>query len=284
MSLHIQVFTDVPYRASSSRDVLREFDLYLPQTTTVQLPLVCYVHGGAWRSDDKTNHGGLAQRLALSLGFPVAVPNYRLTPATPTPESHFRHPKHAEDLLEFLEFLMTWAGPKDVGRAFDSQTLFLLGHSCSAHMLASIFLDSSATSPTLTPSPSLLASVKGIVVSEGLYNIDSLLFRFPTYREWFIENTFGKHESYAQFDVSRYPPRSFGTFWLVLHSKEDTLIDEPQSEGMYRHLHNLYGEDKECISFNADVLKGDHNDIFSGDEYPRVIGEFVSHVIGIIHG
>lgn len=180
---------------------------------------------------------------------------------------------------------MTWAGPKDVvGRAFDSQTLFLLGHSCSAHMLASIFLDSSATTPTLTPSPSLLASVKGIVVSEGIYNIDGLLLRFPTYGEWFIENTFGKHESYAQFDVSRYPLRSLGIFWLVLHSKEDTLIDEPQSEGMYRHLHSLYGDDKECILFNADALKGEHNDIFSGDEYPTVIGEFVSHVVGIMHG
>jgi acetyl esterase/lipase len=234
--------------------------------------------------DDKTNYSDLAQRLALSLGFPVAVPNYRLTPATPTPESHFRHPKHAEDLLEFLEFLMTWAGPEDVGPAFDSQTLFLLGHSCSAHMLASIFLDSSATSPTLTPSPSLLASVKGIAVSEGIYNIDSLLLRFPTYREQFIENTFGKHESYAQFDVSRYPLRSLGTFWLVLHSKEDTLVDEPQSEGMYRHLYDLYGEDKECISFNADALKGEHSAIFNGDEYLIVIGEFVSHVIGIIHG
>lgn len=259
--------------------------MYLPQTTTVQLPLVCYIHGGAWRSGDKTNHSALAQRLALSLGFPVAVPNYRLTPATPTPESHFRHPKHAEDLLEFLEFLMTWAGPKDVvGRAFDPQTLFLLGHSCSAHMLASIFLDSSATSPTLTPSPSLLASVKGIAVSEGIYNIDSLLLRFPKYREWFIENAFGKHETYAQFDVSRYPLRSPAIFWLVLHSKEDTLVDESQSEGMYRHLHNLYGEDKECISFNADALKGEHDGIFSGDEYPTVIGEFVSHVLGIIHG
>ena len=76
----------------------------------------------------------------------VAVPNYRLT----TPESGLQHPAHAEDLLAFLEFARAWAGP-DGDAAYDPARLYVVGHSCSAHMMASILLAPSDDAPVAFP-------------------------------------------------------------------------------------------------------------------------------------
>lgn len=48
-------FLNIPYTAFPERDPLREFDLYLPlgavdQRQAVSSPLICFVHGGAWRT------------------------------------------------------------------------------------------------------------------------------------------------------------------------------------------------------------------------------------------
>ncbi|KAJ7285943.1 hypothetical protein C8J57DRAFT_1286321, partial [Mycena rebaudengoi] len=43
------------------------------------------------------------------------------------------------------------------------QAIYLIGHSCGAYMLPSVFLDSSAVS--LTPPPAVLQAVKGIAMS-----------------------------------------------------------------------------------------------------------------------
>lgn len=45
---------DVPYTVEDARNKLREFDFYVPrrhEDISRRLPpLICFVHGGAWRS------------------------------------------------------------------------------------------------------------------------------------------------------------------------------------------------------------------------------------------
>ena len=107
-------------------------------------------------SEDKSEHAGLARRLAQLTSFAVAVPNYRLT----KPETPHRHPAHAEDLLQFLDFVLGWEGPQGVAKPYDASRIYVFGHSCSAHMLTSILLTPPADSfPTLAPSTRLLESV-----------------------------------------------------------------------------------------------------------------------------
>jgi hypothetical protein len=163
----------------------------------------------------------------------------------------FRHPGHTEDTLAFLEFITNeWTPPIEAGIDAQSISVVLIGHSCSAHMLCSIFLDSSAATPTLTPSPQLAKAVKGIAMSEGIYDLDLLVQTFPKYSEWFIDDAFGARgegKDYAQYDVTRCQLREGSTdsssdpiSWLLLHSTGDTLIDTPQSQKMYDHLLKLY--------------------------------------------
>ena len=216
------------------------------------------------------------------------MPNYRLT----KPETPIKHPAHAEDVLQFLHFLLDWEGPSDYVQkpAYDPKKLYLVGHSCSAHMLASVYLSPSPTSPTTTfpglenlePSERLLESTQGIVFSEGIYDIDLLIDSFPNYKSWFIANTFGDLESYAPFNTAAYGLRlgARHVHWLIMHSRKDTLVDLKQSEKFREHLKKLTGivENAEGESGKVkwdDTLEEDHDEVLETEGYARKVAEFV---------
>ncbi|KAI0306523.1 Alpha/Beta hydrolase protein [Multifurca ochricompacta] len=231
----MNVFWDIPYTFSPITHPLHRFDLFVPHRPPQRpvAPLICFVHGGAWRSEDKEEYSDLARSLAVHTSFPVVVPNYQLT----KPDHKVQHPAHAQDILQLLTFLLSWSGPPECQVIpYDPHRIFLMGHSCSAHMLASILLKSLETS--LVPSSALLQAVKGVIFSEGIYDIDTLLHSFPTYRDWFIVNTFGDLPTYAQYSVTKAPLRD-GTNhirWILIHSRGDTLVDKRQSQAIVEKL------------------------------------------------
>ena len=162
-----------------------------------------------------------------------------------------------------------------------------MGHSCSAHILASIVLNSDATTPELSPSTTLRAAVRGLVLSEGIYDLDMLLHRFPEYKAWFIAPAFGDRAEYTDGNVAAYQLRrsheegteegtDFRTSWMIVHSKGDTLVDEAQSEAMYTHLKSLYPVDAadRHVQLVAD-LEEEHDDVLKGDRYVDIVTKFV---------
>ncbi|KAJ7219184.1 Alpha/Beta hydrolase protein [Mycena pura] len=268
-----QVF-DIPY-IPDELDPLRSFDVHVPPDCPPHSPVLVFVHGGAWQADDKAAHRPLAERLALLSHCPVLVPNYRLT----TPDTNFQHPRHAEDVLAFLAFLTTWEGLPAV-RLHATRPLFLLGHSAGAHILAAILLDSDAATPSLAPPPSVRAAVRGAVLSEGIYDLDALLERFPAYRAWFVAPAFGARASYADVSVVRLPLRQGDSGsdmrWLIVHSTGDTLVDGPQSAAMAAHLRALYGPDAETrVQCSLDELHVEHDDAITTPLFLEMVCAFV---------
>ncbi|KAF7295014.1 Esterase lipase [Mycena indigotica] len=223
-------------------------------------------------SDDKSAHRAFATKLVEATQCRVIVPNYRLTPQVITPETKFEHPGHAEDILAFLTFLPTWA---ELGGVSD-KSVHLLGHSAGAHILASILLDSSAVTPSLMPSPIVTKMVHGVILSEGIYDIELLLERFPSYRQWFIAAAFGERDSYADVSVLKYPSRNQleGLRWLIVHSTGDTLVDIPQSQNMATHLTTLYGDSNVEAVFN--VFSVEHDDVLLEPSFSSLVRKFLN--------
>jgi len=224
-------------------------------------------------SEDKNDHAGLAKLLAESTGWPVAVPNYRLTKA----ETPLLHPGHSEDTLAFMEHVRDLRGPFDDNeQPFDRDRIYLMGHSCSAHTLASIVLDS--PHPSLKPSSGLLRSIRAVVFSEGIYDIDKLLESFPSYRDWFITAAFGDRKSFADDAVSKYSYRSDGAHirWFIVHSKGDTLVDVVQSQTMFDYLLSIEGGKSEPKKLLGDFhrLDMEHNDILGTKQFVDMVVEF----------
>jgi acetyl esterase/lipase len=79
----VRVLRDVPYvPAAGPRQRL---DLYLPETASgpaTALPLVAYIHGGAWRAGSKN---GCPARPLVHMGYAVASIEYRFSQDAPFP-------------------------------------------------------------------------------------------------------------------------------------------------------------------------------------------------------
>lgn len=148
-------------------------------------------------------------------------------------------------------------------------------------MLASIFLDSSDPTPSLTPPTSLFDNIQAIVMSEGVYDLDLLLSSFPSYREFFVEAAFGSRESYTEFSTTTFSLRTSRPQmrWLVIHSKGDSLVDQVQSDAIYKHLCQLHADIAEqadnLVFRNMDQLDEEHNIVLRGEPYIHIVGSFI---------
>jgi hypothetical protein len=137
--------------------------------------MFCAILSVAWHNEcpsreDKSGYSELANKLANITGCCVSVPNYRLTsPALP-----IRHPAHAADILQYLVHAVS-----NSNETYDPSRLYLIGHSCSTHMISSIVLDSSHNNPSLSPPQDVLDAIRGLmytITRPGETFILSLIF------------------------------------------------------------------------------------------------------------
>jgi acetyl esterase/lipase len=114
-----KVFRDVEYVPGGGHS--KSLDLYIPEGKPgVKLPLVVWIHGGAWRGGSKD--GSQAQWL-LKDGFATASINYRLS-------TEARFPAQIEDCKAAIRFLRGHA--QEYG--LDGEHIGVWGSSAGAHL------------------------------------------------------------------------------------------------------------------------------------------------------
>jgi len=116
-----KVLRDVEYVPGGGHT--RSFDLYVPEAKPgVKIPLVIWVHGGAWRGGSKDGNQAL---WLLKEGFAVASVNYRLSG-----EAHF--PAQIEDCKAAVRFLRAHAQEYGI----DGDHFGVWGSSAGGHLVA----------------------------------------------------------------------------------------------------------------------------------------------------
>ena len=130
-----KVYEDLKYRVGSSADPRKHrLDLYAPAGSG--WPVLMFVHGGGWRSGDKSLEFGGADpygnigRFYASHGIGVALVNYRLQP-----EVSWR--EQVADVAQALAWVYTHAD--DYGA--DKHAIFVAGHSSGAQLAARVAVD-----------------------------------------------------------------------------------------------------------------------------------------------
>jgi len=153
----LQVIRDVPYFSDPGADArFHSLDLYLPHGES-GLPLVFYVHGGAFRGGDKSREEGVNfVTLFTSQDLAVASVNYRLSPTV-------QHPAHIEDIAR--AFAWIFQNAREYG--IDPDEIFLAGHSAGGHLVSLLaldprYLDRHGLSPD---------RIKGVMTISGLYDV-----------------------------------------------------------------------------------------------------------------
>jgi arylformamidase len=103
-------------------------DIYGPQDGSV-LPVMIFVHGGAWSLGDKSQVD-LKPDFFVQSGFVFVSVNYRLSPAYP-------FPAQAEDVASAV----AWVHNNIANYGGDPAKMILMGHSAGAHLVALVATD-----------------------------------------------------------------------------------------------------------------------------------------------
>ncbi|MCO5613844.1 hypothetical protein L7F22_068122 [Adiantum nelumboides] len=124
-------------------DERQSVDIYLPYNRTSlksTIPLLIFIHGGAWVSENVGMYSDLAQYIA-SKGIAVALPEYRLTrykDVTPENPNTIWHPNHLEDVYAGIQTIYSKA--ENLG--YSTEQTVLVGHSAGGYMSLALALDS----------------------------------------------------------------------------------------------------------------------------------------------
>ena len=121
-------FLDVAYAGTANKE--QTLDIYLPtQTLDTRAPmLIVFLHGGAWRSGDKSEWTHFGEFFPRH-GFAFAIPNYRLSHIEDG-ELMLKHPEHLMDCAKAVEFC--WKNGEEYG--FDATRIILSGHSAGGQL------------------------------------------------------------------------------------------------------------------------------------------------------
>ena len=129
-------------------------DLYLPKGKT-NFPVLFFVHGGSWRTGDRSLYRALGNRYARA-GIAVAIPSYRLMPANP-------HPAQIEDIAAAF----AWVHNHAAGFGGDARRIYLSGHSAGGHLVSLL-----ATDPRYLEKYDLASdAIRGVISISGVYDV-----------------------------------------------------------------------------------------------------------------
>jgi len=116
----VKVERNLVYARAGSKDLL--LDLYLPERATGLLPVILWVHGGAWRGGNKENSPAIRQ---AGRGYAAASINYRLSQ-----EAIF--PAQIEDCKAAVRWLRANAARYNL----DPNRIGVWGASAGGHLVA----------------------------------------------------------------------------------------------------------------------------------------------------
>jgi acetyl esterase/lipase len=196
----------------------------------IKAPAFFYVHGGAWISSCINDFEYFGQRLA-SNGIICILAEYRLTEKS---NPGIVHPDHCDDVkkgldcsIKELEKLQQWNGE-----------LYLGGHSAGAFMTCFVLSQSKPDD-----------RIKGWIGIEGIYSIEKLAEKYPSYVDWFLIHVFPNQTDWPLLTLS---PPSVPSY--VLHSEEDELVD-----------FSLINDFVQQKSVKVVKLMGNHDDVLTSD-------------------
>lgn len=229
----IEKVSDVCYDQNNQDAVL---DLYYAPTEVKakgKLPLIVWVHGGAWISGDKSHLENYARILA-GKGFIVAAVNYSLAPK-------YHYPLPVEQVNQALAFLTKHANAYSI----NSAALFMAGDSAGSHIIAQVanciteesYAELMNIEPAIQPN-----QLKGLLLHCGAYNAEVIDMQgdfknFLTTVLWSYsgQENFKTHPEFKSASVVNYVTKNFPPSFISA-GNDDPLLS--QSQEMAQALRN----------------------------------------------
>ena len=175
----------------------QQLDLYYPELSDPEAPVVVFFYGGSWRRGDREKYRFVGQALS-SRGYLTVIPDYRLYPEV-------QFPRFVEDGAAAIAWVH-----ENIAEAKNG--IILIGHSAGAHLAALLALDERY----LQEEGLLDHAIRGMIGLAGPYGFEPEKFRrFAPIFETAHPPELSKPVSYARADA---PPL------LLLHGSDDRVV------------------------------------------------------------
>jgi len=257
----VRVLKDVEYVSGGHER--HRLDLYLPAQTegTEPLPLIVWVHGGAWRAGSKERCPALR---FLRKGYAVASINYRLS-------QHAIFPAQIIDCKAAIRWLRANADR----HGLDPQRIGVWGSSAGGHLVA--LLGTAGDVEAFDKGENLSFSSRVQAVCDFFGPTDFLqIGRFPSKMDHWADNSpesqlIGGPVLENKKACQRANPISYITKddppFLIMHGDEDMTVPMNQSQLLYEGLRDA------GVKVNLHIVEGAGHG-FSGPDVDRRVDEF----------
>lgn len=180
-------------------------------------PLVVFFYGGSWKRGTRANYRFVGEALTAS-GYVVAIPDYGIYPEV-------RFPEFVEDGARAVR----WVRDNAVRFGGDPDSVYLIGHSAGAHIVALLALDERYLTAAGVP----LAVIKGVVGLSGPYAFHPLATR--SVRPIFEHLADPNAARPITFVDGTEPPM------LLLHGATDSTVDAANSRTLADRIRAVGG-------------------------------------------
>ena len=232
--LVLNPYMAIPDNVVQSKDIIFKkvgdqeigVDIYQPKNDPTPNPLILVIHGGYWKSGDKTVHAQQGIEFA-ELGYTVASVNYRLS-------ADYKFPANIEDIYDCLKFLVKNAEKYNI----DPNRIVTYGGSAGGHLSAFIGLaantDGRAYNKGINPD-----SFKGIISLYGMHDLTLPIQMEHPFTQQYIgdifENTSAKYRDASPiYHVDKNDPPV-----LLVHGAIDGSVSVQNSDALSAMLREV---------------------------------------------
>lgn len=225
LSPEVEKHKDISYSEGAAEDADKHrLDIYTAKIASkgkTNAPVLFFVHGGAWKSGDRSHYPPLANRFVKE-GYITVVPSYRLAPRHP-------HPAQIEDVAAAF----AWTVRHIAEYGGDTNRIYIGGHSAGGHLVALLTL----SEPYLAKHQLTSKSIRGVLALSGVYDLSE---------GEGLNGAFGK-EAQARHDASPlFHAKSNSPPFLVTYCQWDYFTLPAQANTFFQALRNV-GDQAELV-------------------------------------
>ncbi|MBA4385682.1 MAG: hypothetical protein C0410_13165 [Anaerolinea sp.] len=230
---------DITY--CTMEDVALQMDIYYPSTYESKWPVAMYVHGGGWRSGDKTQ--GIRMQDVEELrksGFLVVSVNYRLAP-------EYKFPAMIEDVKCAVRYLRAYSDEYNL----DAQHIGVWGSSAGGHLVALLGTSDVSAGWDVGEYLDQSSRVQAVV---DLYGPTDFTQKFEGGDAEIQHEVFGMNKYIEAFALAASPVYYVTPDdppFLMMHGAEDTLVPVSQSQILNERLQQAGVQSELVVVQNA---------------------------------